>query len=197
MACGLSPRARAVPSRLSTPLSWQSSMSDPALTIRTLRTRAVAAPLARPLRTASGTIPESPLLLIDVASDQGPVGRAYIFAYTTLTLRALKSFLDDLAEVVTGQPAHPASMYDHLVGRFRLMGRQGLVGMALSGLDMALWDMQGRAQKPTGGRATRWPGDAGTRLRQFWRGRSGRGWRRATTQRGSRIPCRQNQDRRG
>ena len=55
-------------------------------------------------------------------------GRAYIFAYTTLTLRALKSFLD------------------HLVERFRLMGRQGLVGMGLSGLDMAPWDMQGRAQ---------------------------------------------------
>ena len=134
-------------------------MSDPALTIRALQTRAVAAPLARPLRTASGTIPESPLLLLDVTSEQGPVGRAYIFAYTTLTLRALKSFLDDLAEVVAGQPAYPASMYDHLVERFRLMGRQGLVGMALSGLDMALWDMQGRAQnRPVvellGGQAT-------------------------------------------
>jgi mandelate racemase len=134
-------------------------MSDPALTIRALQTRAVAAPLARPLRTASGTIPESPLLLLDVTSEQGPVGRAYIFAYTTLTLRALKSFLDDLAEVVSGQSAHPAFMYDHLVERFRLMGRQGLVGMALSGLDMALWDLQGRAQnRPVvellGGQAT-------------------------------------------
>ncbi len=119
-------------------------MSSPVLTIRAVRTRAVAAPLARPLRTASGTIPESPLLLIDVLSEQGPTGRAYVFAYTTLTLRALKAFLDDVAEAVAGRPAHPAVMYDHLVQRFRLMGRQGLVGMALSGLDMALWDMQGR-----------------------------------------------------
>ena len=128
------------------------------LTIRRLTARAVAAPLARPLRTASGSIPQSPLLLLDVESEEGPVGRAYIFAYTTLSLRALKAFVDDLAEVVSGRPAEPATLYDDLIRRFRLMGRQGLVGMALSGLDMALWDMQGQAQgKPVvellGGRA--------------------------------------------
>jgi len=121
------------------------SESSTPLTIRGLTARAVAAPLARPLRTASGTIPESPLLLLDVESEEGPAGRAYIFGYTTLSLRALNAFVGDLADVITGRPAHPATLYDDLVGRFRLMGRQGLVGMALSGLDMALWDMQGQA----------------------------------------------------
>ena len=119
---------------------------DSALTIRALTARAVAAPLARPLRTASGEIPVSPLLLIDLASEEGPAGRAYIFGYTTLTLRALQVLLEDLDAVVRGRPASPAAMYDELAARFRLMGRQGLVGMALAGLDMALWDMQGRAQ---------------------------------------------------
>ena len=52
-----------------------SSMSSPALTIRSLAARAVAAPLARPLRTASGDVPVSPLLLIDVQSEEGPAGR--------------------------------------------------------------------------------------------------------------------------
>ena len=120
-------------------------MPNAALTIRSLTARAVAAPLARPLRTASGDIPVSPLLLIDVASEEGPAGRAYIFGYTTLTLRALKAFVDDLAEVVRGRPAAPAALADELGGRFRLLGRQGLVGMVLSGLDMALWDLRGRA----------------------------------------------------
>ena len=120
-------------------------MSKPALTIRSLTARAVAAPLARPLRTASGDIPVSPLLLIDIASEEGPAGRAYIFGYTALTLRALKAFVDDLREVVRGRPASPATLADDLAARFRLLGRQGLVGMALAGLDMALWDLQGRA----------------------------------------------------
>ena len=78
---------------------------------------------------------------------RGPVGRAYVFGYTTLTLRALKAFLEDVEEVVRGRPASPAVLYDDLAARLRLMGRQGLVGMALSGLDMALWDLQGRAQR--------------------------------------------------
>ena len=42
-------------------------MSESELTIRSLTARAVAAPLARPLRTASGDVPVSPLLLIDAA----------------------------------------------------------------------------------------------------------------------------------
>ena len=134
-------------------------MLESALTIRALTARAVAAPLARPLRTASGDIPVSPLLLVDVVSEGGAVGRAYVFGYTTLTLRALKAFLEDLEEVVRGRPAIPTVLYDDLAARFRLMGRQGLVGMALSGLDMALWDLQGRAQRRPvveliGGRAT-------------------------------------------
>src|SRR5688500_7132926 len=53
-----------------------------ALTIRSLTARAVVAPLARPLRTASGEIPAAPLLLIDIATDQGITGRAYLFGYT-------------------------------------------------------------------------------------------------------------------
>ena len=77
-----------------TTTATESVMPESALTIRALTARAVAAPLARPLRTASGDIPVSPLLLVDVASEEGPVGRAYVFGYTTLALRALKAFLE-------------------------------------------------------------------------------------------------------
>jgi mandelate racemase len=114
------------------------------LTIRSVTARAVLAPLPRPLRTASGAIPAAPLLLIDVDTEQGVSGRAYVFGYTPATLTPLQAFVDNLAELLVGKPVAPAERAGQLALAFRLLGRQGLVGMALSGLDMALWDALGR-----------------------------------------------------
>jgi mandelate racemase len=114
-------------------------------TIQSLRVRPVLAPMPRPLRTASGAIPAAPLVLIDVQTDQDVIGRAYIFCYTPLVLKPLCSFLDDISSLIIGKPVAPADRFLDLSRTFRLLGRQGLVGMALSGLDMALWDALGRA----------------------------------------------------
>jgi mandelate racemase len=120
-------------------------MPEPALTIRSVTARAVVAPLARPLRTASGEIPAAPLLLIDIATHQGIAGRAYLFGYTKVTLRALKALIEDIAPLIAGKPCAPCDRAAEFERSFRLLGRQGLLGMALSGIDMALWDALGRA----------------------------------------------------
>ena len=52
------------------------------LTIRDIKARAAVAPLKRPVRTAVGTIPSAPLVLIDVLTEHGSADRSYIFAYT-------------------------------------------------------------------------------------------------------------------
>ena len=72
-------------------------MSIPDLAIREIRARPVVAPLPRPIRTASGDVLDAPLLLIDVLTDAGVMGRAYAFAYTPLTLRSLAQFVRDIA----------------------------------------------------------------------------------------------------
>lgn len=115
------------------------------LTIRSLHSLPVLAPMPRPLRTASGTIPAAPLVLIDVQTDQDVVGRAYVFCYTPLVLKPLCTFLNGLADLIVGKPVAPAERFRDLSLVFRLLGRQGIVGMALAGLDMALWDALGRA----------------------------------------------------
>jgi mandelate racemase len=120
-------------------------MKHPQLTIRALNARAVIAPFARPLRTASGEIPAAPLLLIDLATEEGVAGRAYLFAYTRLMLRALKCLIEDVAPLLIGKPVAPQDRAADCERAFRLLGRQGLLGMALSGIDMALWDALGRA----------------------------------------------------
>ena len=53
------------------------------LTIDSIAARAVLAPMSRPLRTAAGDVPAAPLVLVDVHTNEGIVGRSYAFAYTT------------------------------------------------------------------------------------------------------------------
>ncbi len=115
------------------------------LTISDIRARAVHAPLARQIRTASGSIEVSPLLLIDVHTRQGISGHAYLFGYTPLTLKPLLALLDELKPLLVGQPLVPQARMEQMLQRFRLLGVQGLLGMLLSTLDMAYWDALGKA----------------------------------------------------
>jgi len=115
------------------------------LVITDLRARAVVAPLQRPIRTASGSIEASPLVLLDVATDQGITGRAYVFAYTPLVLKPLLAVADQLRPLLRGQAVVPIARQEQLSRQFRLLGLQGLLGMMISGVDMALWDALGQA----------------------------------------------------
>lgn len=114
--------------------------------ITQIRTTPVLAPLPRPVRTASGTIGQFPLVLIDVSTDGGVVGRAYAQVYLPELLPALNQAVSSLAGMVTGMPLAPRDIHSHLLNRCRLFGMKGLLGVAFGGLDMALWDAWARAR---------------------------------------------------
>lgn len=115
------------------------------LTLADIRARAVVAPLRRSIRTASGAIESSPLVLLDVTTDQGISGRAYLFAYTPTVLRPLLALVEQLRPLLRGQPVVPLARQQQLERQFRLLGLQGLLGMVVAGLDMAFWDALGKA----------------------------------------------------
>src|SRR5215470_9660393 len=119
------------------------SKSTPAIT--SVRARAVVTPMARPLRNAFGVIDVAPLLLIDVATDQGIAGRSYLFAYSQLTLKAFVHLVEEIGHDLVGKPVVPFDLMAAMDAKFRLLGWQGLVGMAVAGLDMAFWDILGKA----------------------------------------------------
>ena len=104
------------------------------------------APLAMPHKTASGTLEAAPLVLIDVELNDGTVGSAYTFAYSPAALVPLADLTRNIAESLQGESGDPATVYSLLDARFRLLGNQGLVAMALSGIDMALWDAFAKGQ---------------------------------------------------
>jgi mandelate racemase len=116
------------------------------VTIRELRVRTARVPLAEPHRTASGVITESPLVLTDVITSDGIAGHSILFTYTAAALQPTADLIRNLEPLLKGEPLAPAEIEHKLARRFRLLGTQGLVGMALAGVDMALWDALARTQ---------------------------------------------------
>jgi mandelate racemase len=55
--------------------------------IRGLTVRALRVPMAHPHRTAGGAVTESPLVLTDVATEDGVVGHSMVFTYTPAALK--------------------------------------------------------------------------------------------------------------
>jgi len=124
-------------------------MSQTTPAIRGVKARAVVVPLKRPVKNAFGLIDAGPLVLIDVETDQGVTGRSYIFAYTRLTLKSLVLLIEEIGRDLVGKAIAPFDLMAAMDAKFRLLGWQGLVGMAVSGLDMAFWDALGQvAGKP-------------------------------------------------
>lgn len=117
----------------------------PVLTVRSLTVRAVDVPLSPPLQSAAGTLRSAPLVLLDLLTEQGVVGRSYLFAYTPIALAPAATMAANLGPLVAGQPLAPLALSRTLGARFRLLGKEGLVGMALAALAMAAWDAQARA----------------------------------------------------
>ncbi len=119
-------------------------MTANALTIRELRVRAVRVPMEEPHRTASGTITESPLVLTDVLTAEGVTGHSYVFCYAALALKPTALLVKGLEPLIAGQPVAPLAIERLLSARFRLLGPQGLTGIAMAAIDMALWDALAR-----------------------------------------------------
>jgi mandelate racemase len=122
-------------------------MTETTLKIRELRVRAVKVPMAHPHKTASGTITESPLVLTDVLTEEGVVGHSYVFCYAALALKPVALLVKGLEPLIAGQPVAPLEIERLLAARFRLLGPQGLTGIAMAAIDMALWDALARAHE--------------------------------------------------
>jgi mandelate racemase len=96
--------------------------------------------MRRALGTSAMRITEAPLLLIDVRTDQGVTGRAYVFCYVEPAGHAAIPLVRDVNAALAGTSAAPADVRRRLASRFKLLGTRGLVGAVLAGLDMACWD---------------------------------------------------------
>lgn len=117
---------------------------NPDLRIESLLTRIIEVPLPRPLISASGTLDTAPMVLLDLHA-VGGTGIAYLFCPNRHVLRALAVLLEDLGVLLRGRPAYPLDIQRYLESVFFLLGGTGLVTMAKGAIDMAAWDLLGKA----------------------------------------------------
>jgi mandelate racemase len=120
-------------------------MFHPALTVRSLVARPVVLKLRRPVVARIATLSDWPLVLIDLTTEEGIVGRAYLEPYLTKALRYLVPALHDLGAMLKGRRVAPLELFRDARKSLHFVGYEGLSLIAASGLDMAAWDALAKA----------------------------------------------------
>jgi mandelate racemase len=115
------------------------------LTLREIKARPVVLKLKRPVVVRIATISEWPLILIDLVTEEGIVGRSYLEPYIVKSMRYLIPALHDLSEVLKGRSVAPVELFDAARKSLHFVGYEGLSMIAASGLDMAAWDALAKA----------------------------------------------------
>ena len=115
-------------------------IDHPALTVRAISTVGVEVPMTFALGTSRGRLTKAPLLLIDVETAEGVIGRAYLWSYFPRAMTAIASILKEIEERAKGERVAPEALWGKLAERFALIGVQGVVRMAMAGFDIACWD---------------------------------------------------------
>jgi mandelate racemase len=122
-------------------------MQTSSLTFRSVRARAVVLRLKRPVVAKIATIHDWPLILIDLFTEEGVVGRSYLEPYTIKTMRYLIPALQDFGELLKGRRVAPTELYELARKSLHFVGYGGQSMIAVSGLDMAAWDALAKASQ--------------------------------------------------
>ena len=117
-----------------------SGIDFPSLRIRAVRATPVEVPLNFVLGTSAGVLRQVPLVLVDLETEEGVTGRGYLFAYVRAAAFAIVNLLGEIDNQAKAQPLDPPELFAKLMTRFKLIGVQGIVRMAIAGFDQAAWD---------------------------------------------------------
>lgn len=115
------------------------------LTVRDITARPLVLRLKRPIVARIATITEWPLILIDLLTEEGIVGRSYLEPYVVKSMRYLVPALNDLGAMLKGRRLAPIELFDAARKSLHFVGYEGLSMIAASGLDMAAWDALAKA----------------------------------------------------
>jgi L-alanine-DL-glutamate epimerase-like enolase superfamily enzyme len=105
-------------------------------------------PMATPMADAIHYMPERALLLVQVATDDGLVGLGECAAYGGSLDSMERVVLDDLRLSLIGEdPFRVERLWSRMARRSHQRGTTGMLMQAISGVDIALWDLIGQATR--------------------------------------------------
>src|SRR5262245_23572530 len=115
------------------------------LTLKSIEARAALVPLRRPVVSKVGLFEDWPLVLIDLYTNEGIVGRSYLEPYLKDSARYIIPAIQDLGAAQVGKPLAPLHSFQANRRSLNLVGYEGVAMIAVSGLDMAIWDALAKA----------------------------------------------------
>jgi mandelate racemase len=115
-------------------------MSAEYLTLRSIRARPVVLKLKRPVVARIATLADWPLILVDLYTEEGVIGRSYLEPYIHRSMRYLIPALHDLGEMFKGRRLAPIEFYEAGRKSLHFVGYEGMAMIAVAGVDMAAWD---------------------------------------------------------
>ncbi len=115
------------------------------LTLKSVDVRPVLVPLKRPVVSRVGHFDKWPLVLIDLHTNEGIVGRSYLEPYLEHAVRYIVPAIHDLAAARKGTRIRPLEDFQSARRALNLVGYEGISMIAIAGLDMAAWDALAKA----------------------------------------------------
>ena len=114
--------------------------------ITAVDTAIVSLPLPHPVVTPIHHITTIDNVLVTMTVDDGLQGVAYLWTFGARRAGVLRAMVDDLARLVIGEdPRATATLWSKLWRENNFLGRTGVAMLAHSALDIACWDLKGKA----------------------------------------------------
>lgn len=145
------------------------------LKIADIRTRLLSIPFPNPITTATFSIDHKDIIIVEVETDEGITGMGYLMTLGR-GIHALKAVVDyEMKDLLVGEnPLYRQKVWEKLWWGLQKIGRKGVAVYAISAIDVALWDIAGKATNQS---IHQMLGPAGDSLEAY----GGGGWLHMTT----------------
>lgn len=114
--------------------------------ITDLRTQLVDLPLAQPITTAIHDMHSVGCVLLTLESDDGVTGESYVYTINAARLKAFDEMIKGFShQLINRDPHYVGAIWQCIWDEINPTGHKGVTISALSAIDVACWDMVGKA----------------------------------------------------